>query len=129
MFDKTTKVQLGELTAGMIVKHGRAWVRIHHIELITAGSNQRKATCTLRHQMKPGAFTVWFGFKMHKVLDDSLPAGFAIRAHEVPVEDETMPPTHEHAQEGVHNVVHGEVRGSLIQMGLIEGDIIFPDDK
>lgn len=97
MFDRTTRVQQSELVSGMIVKHGRAWVRIHHIEPVGPGANQRKGTCTLRHQTKLGAFTVWFSVGTHKVITGSLPAGFAVMAHTTPP-DNSAPPVRENVQ-------------------------------
>jgi len=117
VFERKVKVQQRELAAGMLVKHGRAWVRIHHIEHPTAGSNQRKATCTLRDQVRPGGFTVWFAAGEHKVVASTLPLDFAIKPSPAPVK-------REHVQGGVHNVVNGEVNGPLIQAGSIDGQTV-----
>lgn len=124
MFDRKTDVGQKELAAGMIVGTRQGWVRIAHIDPPDPRSHQRKATCTLRRQTKPGAFTVWFAEGPHKVLNDSLPVGFANRSHNVSSPAATAPTTHEHVQGGVRNTVHGEVRGSLIQTGSIDGQTV-----
>lgn len=122
MFERKVHVEQHELAAGMIVQYGRSWVRIHHIEDAQAGSNQRKATCTLRRQTKPGAFTVWFLPRKHRVIADSLPPNFAIQPQPAPqAQDESEPETRTHVQRGVHNVIEGTVHGPTIQAGSIGG--------
>lgn len=124
MFDRKVDVGQKELTVGMIVRTRLAWVRIEHIDSADPRSHQRKATCTLRRQTKPGAFTVWFAEGPYKVLANSLPPGFAICARTVASQDEPSPTTHKHVNGGVHNTVTGEVRGALIQTGDIDGQTV-----
>lgn len=111
MFERTVRVRLSDLAAGMVVKSGRAWVRINHIDPMVLGSSQRKGTCTSRRQRRHGAFTVWFETTMHKVLVNSLPPDYAI-----------MPVARIQAR--VHNTANGEVNGPLIQTGSIDGQTV-----
>ena len=117
MFERKVNVRQRELAKSMVVKHDGAWVRIEHIDPVMPGSNQRKATCTLRHQMRSGAFTAWFVEGEHKVVASTFPLDFAIKPSPVPVK-------HEQVQRGVHNVVNGEVNGPLIQAGSIDGQTV-----
>jgi len=112
MFERKVRVRLSDLAAGMVVKNDRVWVRINHIDPMMPGSCQRKGTCTARRQRKHGAFTVWFGLTMYKVLVNSLPSNYAIMSAAS-------------ARVEVHNTTTGDVNGPLIQTGSIDGQTVF----
>lgn len=121
MFERKQWVTQKELAAGMVVKRSRVWLRIHHIANAEAGSDRRKATCTLRDQRTTGGFTVWFDAGRYKVVESTLPEGFAIKL-------KTSESDVEQVQPGVHNVINGPVTHPVIQAGHIMGGIHIHDN-